>query len=28
VKILFLADVFGVPGRRAVEEHLPALRER
>jgi 2',3'-cyclic-nucleotide 2'-phosphodiesterase len=27
VKILFLADVFGVPGRRAVEEHLPALRE-
>jgi 2',3'-cyclic-nucleotide 2'-phosphodiesterase len=28
VKILFLADVFGVPGRRAVEERLPALRER
>ena len=28
MKILFLADVFGVPGRRAVEEHLPALRER
>jgi 2',3'-cyclic-nucleotide 2'-phosphodiesterase len=28
LKILFLADVFGVPGRRAVEEHLPALRER
>lgn len=27
MKILFLADVFGVPGRRAVEEHLPALRE-
>jgi 2',3'-cyclic-nucleotide 2'-phosphodiesterase len=27
LKILFLADVFGVPGRRAVEEHLPALRE-
>jgi hypothetical protein len=26
LKILFLADVFGVPGRRAVEEHLPALR--
>jgi len=22
-----VADVFGVPGRRAVEEHLPALRE-
>jgi metallophosphoesterase (TIGR00282 family) len=28
LKILFLADVFGVPGRRAVEAHLPALRER
>jgi metallophosphoesterase (TIGR00282 family) len=28
VRILFLGDVFGVPGRRAVEEHLPALRER
>jgi len=28
LKILFLADVFGVPGRRAVEEQLPALRER
>jgi metallophosphoesterase (TIGR00282 family) len=28
VKILFLADVFGVPGRRAVEERLPGLRER
>ena len=28
MKILFLADVFGVPGRRAVEEHLPGLRER
>jgi 2',3'-cyclic-nucleotide 2'-phosphodiesterase len=28
LKILFLADVFGVPGRRAVEKHLPALRER
>jgi metallophosphoesterase (TIGR00282 family) len=27
LKILFLADVFGVPGRRAVEEHLPGLRE-
>jgi 2',3'-cyclic-nucleotide 2'-phosphodiesterase len=28
LKILFLADVFGVPGRRAVEEHLRPLRER
>jgi metallophosphoesterase (TIGR00282 family) len=28
LKILFLADVFGVAGRRAVEEHLPELRER
>jgi metallophosphoesterase (TIGR00282 family) len=28
LKILFLADVFGMPGRRAVEDHLPALRER
>jgi metallophosphoesterase (TIGR00282 family) len=28
LQILFLADVFGVPGRRAVEEHLPSLRER
>ena len=27
MNILFLADVFGVPGRRAVEEHLQALRE-
>jgi 2',3'-cyclic-nucleotide 2'-phosphodiesterase len=27
VRILFLADVFGVAGRRAVEERLPALRE-
>lgn len=27
MKILFLADVFGVPGRRAVEENLPTLRE-
>jgi metallophosphoesterase (TIGR00282 family) len=26
VNILFLADVFGVPGRRAVEERLPGLR--
>ena len=28
MNILFLADVVGVAGRRAVEEHLPALRER
>ncbi|MFL5958725.1 MAG: TIGR00282 family metallophosphoesterase [Gaiellaceae bacterium] len=28
MKILFLADVFGVPGRRAVEERLSELRER
>jgi metallophosphoesterase (TIGR00282 family) len=27
VNILFIADVFGAPGRRAVEERLPALRE-
>jgi metallophosphoesterase (TIGR00282 family) len=27
MRILFVADVFGVPGRRAVEERLPALRE-
>jgi metallophosphoesterase (TIGR00282 family) len=27
LKILFVADVFGVPGRRAVEQRLPALRE-
>jgi hypothetical protein len=27
LKILFLADVFGAPGRRAVEERLPGLRE-
>src|SRR5213079_1335196 len=27
LNILFVADVFGVPGRRAVEERLPALRE-
>src|SRR3954469_8419502 len=27
MKILFVADVFGVPGRRAVEERLPGLRE-
>jgi hypothetical protein len=27
MKILFVADVVGVPGRRAVEERLPALRE-
>jgi metallophosphoesterase (TIGR00282 family) len=28
LQILFVADVFGVPGRRAVEERLPALREQ
>jgi len=27
VRILFVADVFGAPGRRAVEAHLPALRQ-
>jgi metallophosphoesterase (TIGR00282 family) len=27
VRILFVADVFGPPGRRAVEEHLPTLRD-
>ncbi len=28
IRILFLGDVFGEPGRRAVTEMLPALRER
>lgn len=27
MKILFVADVFGAPGRRAVEERLPGLRD-
>ena len=27
MRILFLADVFGTAGRRAVEERLPPLRE-
>jgi 2',3'-cyclic-nucleotide 2'-phosphodiesterase len=27
VKILFVADVFGAPGRRSLEERLPGLRE-
>src|ERR1044071_2429406 len=27
MKIFFVADVFGVPGRRAVETRLPSLRE-
>src|SRR3954471_12641262 len=27
MRILFVADVFGAPGRRAVEERLPSLRE-
>ena len=28
VRIMFLADIFAAPGRRAVEQHLPALREQ
>jgi len=27
VRVLFIADVFGVPGRRAVEDRLPSLRQ-
>ncbi|MBD0347515.1 MAG: YmdB family metallophosphoesterase [Thermoleophilia bacterium] len=27
MRILFIADVFGAPGRRAVEDRLPALRK-
>src|SRR5204863_3761445 len=27
VRILFVADVFGAPGRRAVETRLPSLRD-
>ena len=27
MRILFVGDVFGAPGRRAVESRLPALRE-
>ena len=27
MRILFVADVFGTPGRRAVEERLPSLKE-
>ena len=27
MNILFVADVFGAPGRRAVETRLPSLRE-
>ncbi|MDQ2980838.1 MAG: TIGR00282 family metallophosphoesterase [Actinomycetota bacterium] len=27
MRILFIGDVFGVPGRRAVEERLPGLRD-
>src|ERR671932_2268264 len=27
MRVLFVADVFGVPGRRAVEQRLPELRE-
>jgi 2',3'-cyclic-nucleotide 2'-phosphodiesterase len=28
VRILFIADIFGAPGRRAVEQRLPELREQ
>ena len=28
VRIMFLADIFAAAGRRAVEQHLPALREQ
>lgn len=28
LRILFLGDIFGEPGRRAVIDHLPTLRER
>lgn len=28
VRILFIADIFGAPGRRAVETQLPELRDR
>jgi metallophosphoesterase (TIGR00282 family) len=28
MRLLFVADVFGVPGRRAVEERLPSLRDK
>src|SRR5918911_4535108 len=27
MNVLFIADVFGAPGRRALEERLPSLRE-
>src|SRR5437868_13818790 len=27
MRILFVADVFGVPGRRALEDRLPGLRD-
>src|SRR5690242_9834860 len=27
MNLLFVADVFGTPGRRAIEERLPSLRE-
>src|ERR671925_618872 len=27
MRVLFVADVFGAPGRRALEERLPGLRE-
>ncbi|MDX6522818.1 MAG: YmdB-like protein, partial [Gaiellales bacterium] len=28
VRILFIADIFGAPGRRAVERLLPGIREQ
>ena len=28
MRILFIADIFGAPGRRAVEQTLPAIREQ
>ena len=28
MKILFIADVFGSPGRRTLEQELPGLREK
>ncbi|TMB85802.1 MAG: YmdB family metallophosphoesterase, partial [Chloroflexi bacterium] len=28
MRILFIADIFGAPGRRAIEGQLPGLREQ
>jgi len=28
MRILFLGDIVGKPGRKAVQEHLPGLRQR